>query len=283
MLRKYYYLTKPGIIRGNLLTAAAGFFLGAQGDVNAWKLLAALAGISLVIASACVFNNYIDREIDSKMARTKNRAIPSGQITAKQAMPYGIVLGLIGFFILAVFINLLTVALGIAAMVAYVVVYGIAKRHSVYGTLVGSISGALPPVAGYTAATGKLDTAALLLFVILVFWQMPHFYAISIFRMKEYKAAKIPVWPIVKGLKSTKRQIFSYMMLFIIASLSLSAYGYAGPAYAATMLAIGLYWLFIAVKNLNIDSTKWAIKVFTSSLYVLPTFCASILIDSVML
>ena len=169
MFKTYYQLIKPGIIRGNAIPATAGFFLASRGNVSYLLLLETLAGISLVIASGCVFNNYLDRHIDKKMARTKNRAIVQGLVSKQQALTYASVLGLLGLIILAVHTNWLTVAIGVAGLFFYVIVYGIAKRRSVHSTLIGSISGALPPVAGYTAVTGRLDAVAITLFFILVF------------------------------------------------------------------------------------------------------------------
>lgn len=234
------------------------------------RLLATLVGIGLVIGSACVFNNYIDRDIDSKMARTRTRAIPSGQVSAQQAITYGAVLGLAGLSILAAKVNLLSVALGLFAMFAYVVVYGFAKRTTPYGTLVGTISGAVPPVAGYAAATGRLDLAAALLFLVLVAWQMPHFYAISIFRIKEYEAAGLPVWPLKKGMPGTKKQMLGYLLAFIAVCALFTITGYTGLVFLAIMGIVWLYWLVVAIKGFGAkDNAAWARKMFSISLIVL--------------
>lgn len=281
MLKDYYYLTKPGIIRGNLLAAAAGFLLAAQGNIDLWLLLAALAGTALVIGSACVFNNYIDRHIDTKMTRTKKRALVEGRISVESALLYGTVLGLAGFTVLALYTNWLTVLLGAVAFFFYVVIYGVSKRRTVHGTLVGSIPGALPPVAGYTAVTGSLDGAALALFLVLVFWQMPHFYSIAIYRMKEYKAAGLPVLPVKKGVAATKPQILLYIIGFIIVSLSLTVFGYTEYVYAVVMAMVGLGWLRLAMQDFKAtDNTKWARKMFGYSLLVLLTFCIMISLEA---
>ena len=217
MIKDYYSLTKPGIIRGNLITAAAGFFLASKDIVDMKLLLAMLVGTSLVIASGCVLNNYLDISIDKQMARTKKRALVTGTITSKNALIFATILGLSGEIILLIFTNLLTALIGLFGLFVYVIVYGAAKRRSTHGTLVGSLSGAVPPVAGYTAVTGSLDWAALTLFLILVCWQMPHFYAIAIYRYNEYKAAGLPMLPIVKGIRATKLQILNYCLFFVAA------------------------------------------------------------------
>ncbi len=282
-INKYYKLTKPGIIRGNLITAAAGFFLASNGDIDIWVLLALLVGVALVIGSGCVFNNYLDKEIDSKMDRTKNRSLVTGDISDKNALIFGTILGSVGIIILAAFTNLLTACLGLLGLLFYVVIYGYYKRKSVYGTLVGSISGAIPPVAGYTAVTGNLDLGALLLFIILACWQMPHFYAIAIYRRNDYKAASIPVLSVVSGVEMTKKHIVGYIVGFIFAIIALYVFNYAGISYLLIMLCAGIWWLYVGAKGAKaVDSMKWAHSVFGVSLVVLLVFSVMISLNSIL-
>jgi heme o synthase len=270
VLKTYYRLVKPGIVYGNTMTAAAGFLLAAHGSI-AWRLFAAaLAGTALIIASACVINNYIDRGIDQKMARTKKRALASGTIKAPEALTYAAVLGLAGLALLILKTNYLTVAVGLVGFIDYVVLYGVAKRKTVHGTLVGTIAGATPIVAGYTAVAGRLDSAAIILFLMLALWQMPHFYAIAIYRLKDYSAAGLPVWPVKKGIPSTKQQIILYVLAFTLASTLLTIYGYTGIIYLVVMTAVGLYWLYLGLQGLKTkDDTKWARQMFLFSLIVI--------------
>lgn len=272
-LKPYYQLTKPGIIRGNLLTAAAGFLLAAGQSVNLVLLAALLAGTALIIASACVFNNYIDRGIDARMARTKDRALVSGAISGRNALIFASLLGLIGVYILAVFTNYLTLLIGLFGFVSYVVVYGYAKRKTWWGTLVGAVPGATPIIAGYVAVTGRLDLAAFLLFLILVTWQMAHFYAIATYRLKDYKQAAIPVLPAVKGVRNTQIQISLYALLFFIATIGLYVFGYTGYVYLVIMTVVSLAWLRLAILGCRAtDVTKWAKGVFLFSLVVIAVF-----------
>lgn len=281
MVRTYYSLTKPGIIRGNLLTAAAGFLLAAQGHIDYWLLAALLGGVSLVIASACVCNNYLDRHIDRLMARTKKRALAEGTITNAHAMAYAALLGLAGFLVLIAYTNLLTTAIGLFAFFAYVVLYGVAKRRSTWGTLVGSISGAAPPIAGYTAVTNRLDGGATLLFLILVFWQMPHFYAIAIYRFKDYRAAGLPVLPVQKGIPITKLHMLLYTFGFAIAAPLLSVYGYAGYPYRVTSILLGAAWLGLCARGFRTDADmRWARTMFFFSLLVITILCIAIGVDA---
>jgi protoheme IX farnesyltransferase len=272
-LKIYYTLTKPGIIYGNLITAGAGFLLASGGHISFGRLLATLLGLGLVIASACVFNNYIDSGIDSKMARTSRRALVTKAISGQSALIYGSLLGIIGAVILGIWVNWLALGLAAGGWVAYVVFYTLSKRRTVHSTLIGSISGSTPPVVGYCAASNHLDGGALLLFIILTFWQMPHFYAIAIYRLKDYKAAGLPVLPVRKGVPAAKRQIVAYIIGFILAISLLWFYGYAGFTYLLVVGFVGLAWLRLALKGFGAASDqKWARGVFFFSLVVTLVF-----------
>lgn len=280
-IRAYYWLAKPGIVYGNSLSVIAGFLFASRGTIHFDVFAAVLIGIGLIMGCACVLNNIIDRGIDEKMARTKKRALVTGEISATNAYIYAGILGVMGFITLALWVNWLTVVLGLIALFLYVVAYGIAKRKTVYGTLVGSIPGALPPVAGYAAVTNQLDTVAILLFIILIAWQMPHFYSIAIYRAKEYKAAGIPVWPLVKGIPSTKYQILGFVIVFIITSLLLTILGYAGLSYAVILSFLGCLWLLRAIKGFSVKNhEKWARGMFGFSLIVLLGFCGALAVDA---
>jgi protoheme IX farnesyltransferase len=272
MLKTYYRLTKPGIIYGNSLNVAAGYFLAAGHlkEFDLWRLLAILAGSALVIASGCVFNNFIDRGIDDKMARTKKRALVSGAISGPMALTYGAVLGILGFAVLALWTNWLTVAVGAVGMLFYVVFYSIGKRKTVHGTLIGSVSGAIPPVAGYTALTGQLDAGAWILFVILTAWQMPHFYAIAMYRFNDYKNAGLSVLPVARGMHRAKVEIVAYIVAFIAATSLLTFFGYTGVIYLVVTAALGLTWLWKGIQGFRkgVDDVKWARKMFFFSLII---------------
>lgn len=282
-IKLYYRLTKPGIIYGNAMTAAAGFLFASKLHIHVGLLLAMLIGISLVMASACVYNNYLDRGIDEKMARTKKRALVTGEISGRAAVTYATILGLIGFALLALYTNLLTVILGVIAIVMYVVVYGVAKRKTVYGTLVGSIPGALPPVAGYTAVTNSFDLGAWFLFAILVLWQMPHFYAIAMYRRQDYKAAGIPVLPVKYGMQAAKRQIMLYIAALGIVCVAMAAWGFTGITFAVVMTLLCATWFGRGLRSYHrLDDVAWARKMFFFSLTVLMVFSLMLSVDGLL-
>jgi protoheme IX farnesyltransferase len=189
------------------------------------------------------------------------------------AVVYGSILSIIGFLLLLSNTNILTVIIAFIGFIFYVIIYGISKRKSVHGTVIGSISGAVPPVVGYCAVTNNLDLGAFLLFIILVIWQMPHFYAIAIFRHDDYSAASIPVLPVKKGLLQTKIQMVVYIVALIIADALLTVFRYTGYTYLIVMTLLGLVWLAMTVRGFqSTDDKHWARKVFFFSLIFITIF-----------
>jgi protoheme IX farnesyltransferase len=281
VIGRYLQITKPGIVAGNLISVAGGFFLAAKGHVDPVRLLATLVGVSLVVASGCIFNNVIDRDIDVKMARTRNRVLVKGLVAPGAALVFGAFLGLIGVGLLYVRANTLSAILVVLGFAIYVGAYSLyMKRHSVYGTLVGSFSGAAPPVVGYCAVSGRFDLGAALLLLIFSLWQMPHSYAIAIFRFNDYAAAGIPVQPVSRGIASAKRHIVLYILAFTVAAAMLTVGGYAGYAYLAVAVAIGLYWLWLAVSGYRAaDDRVWARKVFVCSIITITALSVMMSID----
>ena len=280
--RDYYSLVKPGIIYGNAITLAGGFALASLTAFNAGLFFAALIGLSLVIGSGCVFNNIIDRDIDARMARTKDRPLVMGRIAARSAAAFGTVLGIAGFGALALWTNAVTLGVAAFGFFAYLVIYTLwAKRHTVWSTVVGSASGAVPPVVGYCAVTGRLDFGAVLLFLILCLWQIPHFYAIAIYRGAEYRAAGIPVWSNEKGMRSTKVNMIIYIVMFLVAAIALSAFGYAGNVYLSVAMIFGALWLGFGLRGFRAeDDNAWARKMFFISLAVITVLFLSMFVDA---
>lgn len=282
MFKDYYQLTKPGIIYGNAITVVAGFFLASKGNIDWSLLVVTLLGISLVMASGCVFNNYIDRDIDVLMERTKNRALVRGTIPLRSALVYATTLGVVGLATLYIYTNSLTSLVALGGLFAYVVLYSLwSKRQSVHGTTIGSISGAVPPVVGYLAVTNNLDLGAIILFLILALWQMPHFFAIAIYRLEDYTRAKIPVLPVKVGIPTTKIHMFVYIVLFIFATASLTFFEYTGQAYLFNMVLLGLGWLALCVKGFfSLDNNRWARTMFIYSIVILVVFSIMIAAES---
>ncbi|ENJ4477181.1 protoheme IX farnesyltransferase [Yersinia enterocolitica] len=281
MIKQYLQVTKPGIIFGNLISVVGGFLLASKGVIDYPLFLATLFGVSLVVASGCVFNNYIDRDIDRIMERTKNRVLVKGLIDPKVSLIYASILGIAGMLLLYVGANPLAMWLAVIGFVIYVGVYSLyMKRKSVYGTLIGSLSGAAPPVIGYCAVTGQFDMGALILLLIFSLWQMPHSYAIAIFRFKDYQAANIPVLPVIKGISVTKNHITLYILAFMVATLMLTLSGYAGYKYLVVAAAVSVWWLGMALRGYKAtNDSVWARKLFVFSIIAITSLSVMMSVD----
>lgn len=281
MIKQYLQVTKPGIIFGNLISVVGGFLLASKGVIDYPLFLATLFGVSLVVASGCVFNNYIDRDIDRIMERTKNRVLVKGLIDPKVSLIYASILGIAGMLLLYVGANPLAMWLAVIGFVIYVGVYSLyMKRKSVYGTLIGSLSGAAPPVIGYCAVTGQFDMGALILLLIFNLWQMPHSYAIAIFRFKDYQAANIPVLPVIKGISVTKNHITLYILAFMVATLMLTLSGYAGYKYLVVAAAVSVWWLGMALRGYKAtNDSVWARKLFVFSIIAITSLSVMMSVD----
>jgi protoheme IX farnesyltransferase len=267
-IKEYLMVAKPGIIIGNLISAAAGFFLAAKGNVDHGLFLSSMIGISLAVASGCVFNNCIDRNLDRNMTRTHNRVLAKGLVSVRFAVFCASVLGIAGVALLWLTTNPLSVALVLTGFSIYVGVYSqYLKRKSAYGALIGSLAGAAPPLAGYCAVSNHFDMGAVILLSIFSLWQMPHCYAIAVFRSDDYAAAGIPVLPVKLGTATARRHIVGYILAFTGTALLLTFGGYTGYRYLVVAAVLGLSWLYLACSGYRTPDNKlWARKVFVFSL-----------------
>lgn len=271
MLRKYLFLTKPGILFGNFITTLGGFFLAAQGSIDILLLLLTLIGTTLVVASGCVVNNVIDQDIDTKMQRTQNRALVKKTISPTVALVYAFVLGLIGFSILWFGINGYAFLFAVIGFVVYVGFYSLwTKRTSIHQTVIGSISGASPPVIGYTAVTHQFDVAALLLFLAYGLWQMPHSWAIAIYRFDDYKNAGIPILPVARSIYRTKIECVIYILLFAAVLNGLYCFGYTNVFFLITFNALTAYWFYLSIIGFKAENDQlWAKRFFLYSVILI--------------
>lgn len=278
-MRDFIQLTKPGILRSNLFIAFAGFWLASRWNIDWLLLIYVLIGTTLVVASSCVFNNYLDRDFDAKMARTRHRALPSGRITTRTVLLYGSVLGVAGVGVLML-THWLAVLSALFGMFVYVVVYTAwLKRTSTLSTVMGAFSGSMPPLIGYVAVSGELDLGALLLFAVLFLWQPPHFWALGVRRADEYREAGFKILPVVHGIRRTKLQMLPYIVLLIPVSSLLYVYDYAGVFYLIAALVLGVAWLALSAAGLKAkNDERWARATFLFSInYLMVTFIVMIL------
>lgn len=270
--RDFLALTKMGIVMSNMITAFAGMFLAAYytnvqlfGLGNLHLVIFGLLGSALVMAGGCSLNNYIDRDIDHLMDRTNERPTVTGRIPDKQVLLFGLLLSLLGMlFLLAA--SLTAAVLGLIGLVFYVVIYTMwTKRTTSLNTIVGSVSGAVPPLIGWAAIDSSLHPVAWVLFLIMFIWQPPHFLALAMKRCEEYRRAGIPMLPVVSGFQVTKRQMVLYVAALIPISLLLSPT--FGPVYTTIATILGVGWLALGVAGFRMkDDMKWARLMFVYSL-----------------
>ena len=277
MLKKYLFLTKLGILFGNFITTLGGFFLAAQGHVDFLLLILTLLGTTLVVASGCVINNVIDQDIDHKMQRTQNRALVKKTISPSVALVYASVLGVIGFSILWFGVNPYSFLFAVIGFVVYVGFYSLwSKRTTIHQTVIGSISGASPPVIGYVAVTNEFDVAALLIFLAYGLWQMPHSWAIAIYRFDDYKNAGIPILPVARSIFRTKVECVIYIVLFAAVLNGLYCFGYTNVFFLITFNALTAYWLYLSLIGFKAENDQiWAKRFFLYSVILITLLSVS--------
>jgi heme o synthase len=262
-------LVKIGIVNSNMITTFTGLWLalhfsGEHFLTNLDIMFYALAGSALIVAGSCSLNNYIDRDIDHLMERTKSRPTVTGKASPAKVLIMSLVLISIGTFLLAL-ANTTTAIIGFIGVFSYVVLYTlVSKRRFVSNTIVGSVSGAVPPLIGWAAVDPNLSVMAWMLFLIMFIWQPPHFYAIAMKRCEEYRAAGIPMLPVVKGFKATKRSMVLWVACLLPIPFFLTSLGMP-LVILATILNVG--WLIIGISGYRMkDELKWAKYMFVYSL-----------------
>lgn len=280
--RDYLQLTKPGITISNLMTTFIGVWLAAKGAPDIMLLLCTLLGSALFIMSGATLNNWYDRELDLKMKRTRNRAVATGKISPRAALLFGIALLLLGLVVLAVFANPLAAVWGLIGHIFYVLIYTPLKRVTTLNTVIGGISGAAPPVIGWVAVTNSMDMGAWLLFLVLFLWQPPHFLALAMLKTEDYRAAGLPMLPVVRGFHETKRQMLLWGAALVPSSLLLYLHSNVGLFYLIVVGILGLVYVVLLMQGFTKkqqDDLVWAKKLFGYSLIYLMAFCGAIFIS----
>lgn len=278
--RDYYELTKPNVVMLLLLTALVGMCLATPTWVDALTLTAGLVGIGFLSASAAVINHAVDHQIDSKMARTFNRPVAKGKVSINNALTFALVLGVAGFALLAVLVNMLTAWLTLASLVGYAGVYTLfLKRATPQNIVIGGLAGAAPPLLGWTAVTGEIHAHALLLVLIIFTWTPPHFWALAIHREKDYAKAKVPMLPVTHGVNFTKTSVLLYTVLLTLVCLLPYLVGMSDLIYliGSTLLNIG--FLYYAYKLKFSAKEDTAIKTFRYSIVHLMLLFVVLLLD----
>ena len=278
--REYLELCKPRVVMLIVFTAVVGMFLAIPGMVPPQKFLAATLGIGLLAAAAAAINHVADHRIDALMIRTRHRPLPQGEVTKAQALAFAAVIGIAGTILLIRYVNVLTAVLTVLTLVGYAVIYTLyLKRATPQNIVIGGAAGAAPPVLGWTAMTGDIDPHALLLFLIIFAWTPPHFWALAIYRRKDYANADIPMLPITHGVDFTRQQILLYTVLLFVVSLLPFATYMCGPIYLVGALILNGIFLYHAVRMQFDHDDRRAMQTFAYSIVYLMALFLMLFID----
>lgn len=279
--RKYYNLCKPKVVFLIVFTAIVGMLLSTQGALPLDTFMAATIGIGLASASGAALNHWVDQRIDVVMERTHKRPLPQGEMSSRSALLFALSLALISMVILLVWTNPLTALLTLTSLVGYAVIYTMfLKRSTPQNIVLGGAAGAAPPMLGWAAMTGEVNTEALLLFLIIFVWTPPHFWALAIKRRDEYARAGLPMLPVTHGIVFTKFHILLYTLLLLSVTLMPFVIQMTGLIYFAGALSLGIGFIYHAVKLYRTgDSDLHAMKTFSYSIFYLSALFAFLLLD----
>lgn len=278
--RAYFEMTKPKVVALMLLTVLVGMCLAMPTILPVKPLVAGLLGIAMMAGSAAALNHLIDRRIDGMMARTYNRPLPKGRVSAMRALLFAALLGSLGFVILYVFTNPLTAWLTFASLIGYALIYtAYLKRATPQNIVIGGLAGAMPPLLGWTAVTNQFHGHALLLVIIIFLWTPPHFWALAIHRRAEYAKVDIPMLPVTHGVEFTKTCILLYTILLAIACLLPVLVGMSGPLYFVCSSLLSTGFIYKAWQLKYQDSEGLAMQVFRFSIYHLMLLFMALLLD----
>jgi protoheme IX farnesyltransferase len=278
-IANYVNLMKPHVTVLLLGVTAAAMAIAKQGLPPLVLVIPTLLGGALAAGSANCINCYIDRDIDEIMERTRRRSLPAGRVEPRQALIFGIILAICSCIIFVLFVNLLSAALALSAILFYVFVYTLGlKRTTTQNIVIGGAAGAVPVLVGWAAITNTVSLPAVLLFAIIFFWTPPHFWALSLLIQKDYAKANIPMLPVVRGEAETRKQIFFYTLLLLAITLALFVMGTMGYLYLVGALLLGGGLFYLALRLWRDQAKKWARTLFWySNMYLAAIFAVMVL------
>ena len=280
-LNDFLKLCKLKVVALIMLTAVVGMLLATEGLPPLDLMILGSIGIALASCSAAVFNHVVDQRIDNIMSRTKNRPMPEGKVNSKQAVTFGVIIGVIGLGILAIWVNMLTAVLTFFALIGYAVIYTMyLKRATPQNIVIGGAAGAAPPVLGWAAITNTVELDAMLLFLIVFIWTPPHFWALAIHRHKEYAKVDVPMLPVTHGLPFTRLQILLYTVILFIVTLMPYLIGMSSLIYLIGAVLLGFGFLYYAIQMMrHPDDMELPMKTFGFSINYLMILFVILLVD----
>jgi protoheme IX farnesyltransferase len=281
---RYLELCKPRVVYLIVFTAVVGMFLAVPGWPPWNALIAGTLGIGLAAASAAAINHLLDQRIDAVMARTRNRPLPSGQLSVRQVLSFAFALVLLSMVLLVAWVNFLTAVLTFLSLIGYAIVYTVwLKRATPQNIVIGGAAGAAPPVLGWTAVTGVVDHNALILFLIIYVWTPPHFWALAIHRRTDYAAVDIPMLPVTHGVQFTRWHILFYTILLVIVTILPYLTGMSGLFYLSGVTVLNIGFLWYALRLLGDNDERLPMQTFGYSIVYLMVLFAFLLIDHYLL
>ncbi len=279
LVADYVQMTKPKVQSLLLFTTVTTMYVA--GDPSVGLVLVTCVGGALSAGGAGAINHALDRDIDAVMKRTSGRPVPSGRVSARAAIVYGVILGCASFALLALAVNPLAAVLAMGGLLGYVLVYTLwLKRSTPQNIVIGGAAGAMPPLVAWAAVTGGLDGAALYLFAIVFYWTPPHFWALSLLMKDEYERAGVPMLPVVRGEGETRRQILLYSLLLLAVSVLPFAGRLFDGLYLAAALGLGSAFVALTVVLLRRADRRSALRVYLCSLAYLALLFAAMVVDS---
>jgi heme o synthase len=283
-VKAYIGLTKPRIIELLLVTTVPTMVVAERGLPDLALIVATLVGGSLAAGSANTVNSYLERDIDQLMARTAHRPLVNHRVPPRNALTFGVLLGVASFTWLAVVVNLLAAALAVAAILFYVFVYTMGlKRRSAQNIVIGGAAGCMPVLVGWAAVTGEVGLPAFVLFAIVFYWTPPHFWALALRYREDYALAGVPMLPVVAGVAETTRQILLYSILLVAVSLMFGPIGGMGTIYFVTAVVLGAIFIGYAVHLVRDHSEQVAMRLFRYSITYLGLLFTAMAVDAVVI
>jgi protoheme IX farnesyltransferase len=276
----YLELCKPRVVALIVFTAIVGMFLAVPG-LPPWNaIIFGTLGIGLAASSAAAINHLLDQRIDAVMARTRNRPLPTGQLSTTQVLTFAGLLALVSMTMLVLWVNTLTAVLTFFSLIGYAIIYTVwLKRATPQNIVIGGAAGAAPPVLGWVAATGVVDHNALILFLIIYVWTPPHFWALAIHRRKDYAAVDIPMLPVTHGVRFTRWHILFYTILLVIVTTMPYLTGMSGLFYLAGATVLNLGFLWYAFRLLRENDDRLPMQTFGYSIIYLMVLFVFLLVD----
>ncbi len=280
----YLALTKPAIVALLLLTTLCGIILGASGFPSISILVLTLLGGALTAGGAGALNQYIDRDIDRKMVRTRGRPVADERIPPREALILGFVLSIAGVTILAAGVNILSAILAVIGLLYYVVFYTIILKPSTPSNIViGGAAGAIPPLVGWAAVTGSLTMPALFLFALIFFWTPPHFWALALLKRSDYQRADIPMLPVIRGGEQTRWQILLYSVQVVALTLLMPLVGLGGVLYIAVAIVLGIGLIHNARKLRQRGQNRTAWRMYRYSSFYLAGIMIALMAEALII